>query len=185
MNSLSNTTHHQHPKKANSILGLIQISFKHIDCSNMPQLYKTMVQPQLEYGNTVWWPALKCQRSELEKVQHRAMKLIPELKHCCCCSAFRDLWKEMGWLQFSDLYRTASSTIGGWSRWNILMCYIYIYHSEHYGLSSLDLTYAIFYKVSLFCIHFYFCKYTLNVCYVFNVNLTDSFDDRRSQCRLI
>ena len=30
-----------------------------------------------------------------------------------------------------------------------------------------------------------FCKYTLHVCYVFNVNLTDSFDDRRSQCRLI
>ena len=24
-----------------------------------------------------------------------------------------------------------------------------------------------------------------NMCYVFNVNLTDSFDDRRSQCRLI
>ena len=27
--------------------------------------------------------------------------------------------------------------------------------------------------------------YTLHVCYVFNVNLTDSFDDRRSQCRSI
>ena len=26
---------------------------------------------------------------------------------------------------------------------------------------------------------FPFCKYTLHVCYVFNVNLTDSFDDRR------
>ena len=25
----------------------------------------------------------------------------------------------------------------------------------------------------------------LVICYVFNVNLTDSFDDRRSQCRLI
>ena len=24
-----------------------------------------------------------------------------------------------------------------------------------------------------------------DMCYVFNVNLTDSFDDRRSQCRLI
>ena len=36
-----------------------------------------------------------------------------------------------------------------------------------------------------FNIHFHFCKYTLHGCYVFNVNLTDSFDDRRSQCRLI
>ena len=34
-----------------------------------------------------------------------------------------------------------------------------------------------------FCIHFHFCRYTLHVCYVFNVNLTDYFDDRRSQCR--
>ena len=67
---------------------------------------------------------------------------------------------------------------------NVLL-YIYIYHFEHYGLSFLDLTDAIFYKVSLSCIHYHFCKYTLHVCYVFNVILTDSFDDRRSQCRLI
>ena len=69
---------------------------------------------------------------------------------------------------------------------NVLDIYIYIYPSEHYGLSFLDLTDAIyFYKVSLFLYTFPFCKYTLHVCYVFNVNLTDSFDDRRSQCRLI
>ena len=50
--------------------------------------------------------------------------------------------------------------------------YIYIYPSEHYGLSCLDLTDAIFFflQVSLFCIHFHFCKYTLHVCYVFNIN---------------
>ena len=41
--------------------------------------------------------------------------------------AFRDLWKELGWLQFSDPYRTAGSTTGGWSRWNSLMGFIYIY----------------------------------------------------------
>ena len=35
--------------------------------------------------------------------------------------------KEMGRLQFSDPFRTASSTTGGCSRWNILMCLIYIY----------------------------------------------------------
>ena len=37
-----------------------------------------------------------------------------------------------------------------------------------------------------FCVHFHFFrKFTLHVCYVFNVILMDSFDDRRSQCRLI
>ena len=92
-------------------------------------------------------------------------------------------------LQFSDPYRTASSTTSGWSRWNILMCviYIYIYILLSTTVSFLDLTDAIyiFYKVSLFLYTFPFCKYTVHVCYVFNINLPDSFDDRRSQCRLI
>ena len=30
------------------------------------------------------------------------------------------------------IFRTASSTTGGWSHWNILMCFLY--HSEHYSL---------------------------------------------------
>ena len=51
----------------------------------------------------------------------------------------------------------------------------------------LDLTDAILFLKGLpFFVHFiFFCKYTLHVCYVFNINLTDYFDDRRSQCRLI
>ena len=68
---------------------------------------------------------------------------------------------------------------------NVFDIYIYIYPSEHYGLSFFDLTDAIFFTRCPFLYTFPFCKYTLHVCYVFNVNLTDSFDDRRSQCRLI
>ena len=60
--------------------------------------------------------------------------------------------------------------------------YIYIYHSESHFLT---LRMPFFLKISLFLYTFPFCKYTLHVCYIFNVNLTDSFDDRRSQCRLI
>ena len=66
-----------------------------------------------------------------------------------------------------------------------LMCLIYIYSSEHYGLSFLDLSDAIFLQGLLFLYTFSFCKYTLHVCYVFNDNFTDSFDDRQYQCRLI
>ena len=58
----------------------------------------------------------------------------------------------MGRLKFSQLYRTASSTTGDWSRWdifNVLYIYIYIYHSEHYGLSFLDLTDTIFFACVL------------------------------------
>ena len=61
-----------------------------------------------------------------------------------------------------------------------------IYPSEHYGLSFFG-PYGcnFFLQGLLFLYTFPFCKYTLHVCYVFNVNLTDSFDDRRSQWRLI
>ena len=93
----------------------------------------------------------------------------------------------MGRLQFSDIFFTelpvppqAAGVVG---TSNVLD----IYPSEHYGLSFFG-PYGchFFYKVSFFSLFFLlytfpFCKYTLHVCYVFNVNLTDSFDDRRSQ----
>ena len=92
----------------------------------------------------------------------------------------------MGRLQFSDLFsqncqfhhRRLESLAH-------LMCLIYILLSTTVS-HFLDLTDAIFFTRSpFFCTLQFFCKYTLHVCYVFNVNLTDSFDDRRSQCRLI
>ena len=43
---------------------------------------------------------------------------------------------------------------------------IYIYPSEHYGLSFLDLTDAIFFKGLLFCIHFHFAS-TLCMCVMY------------------
>ena len=67
------------------------------------------------------------------------------------------------------------------------MCFIYIYiHFEHYGLSLLDLTDVIFFTRSPFSVYIPFFASTLCMCVMYiNVNLTDSFDDRRSQCRLI
>ena len=59
---------------------------------------------------------------------------------CCCVTLFGCVVKKNK--------KTASSTPGGWSRWNILMCF-YIYHSEHYGLSFLDLTDATFFLQGL------------------------------------
>ena len=35
---------------------------------------------------------------------------------------------------FRSFHRTASSTTGGWSHWNIFNVFLYNYHSEHYGL---------------------------------------------------
>ena len=42
-------------------------------------LYKSLVRPILEYGSCVWSPNLAYLQAQLEQVQHRATKLIPEL----------------------------------------------------------------------------------------------------------
>ena len=39
-------------KKANKILGLIKKTFANLDANTLPLLYKSMVRPHLEYGNT-------------------------------------------------------------------------------------------------------------------------------------
>ena len=43
-------------------------------------LYKSLIQPLLEYGNTVWHPCYKQDSQELEKVQRRATKLVKNLR---------------------------------------------------------------------------------------------------------
>ena len=96
---------------------------------------------------------------------------------CCCCSPSETYGRKWGDSKFQILAELtvlpqAAGVIGTF--FNVL--YIYIY-SEHYGLSFLDFTDAIsFTRSPFYCIHFPFCKYTLHVCYVFDVNLPDSFE---------
>ena len=57
------------------------------------------------------------------------------------------------------------------------MCFIYIYHSEHYGLSFLDFTDAIFFLQGLpFSIHFHFFASTLCMCVMFSIILQVHFE---------
>jgi hypothetical protein len=66
--------------KATKLLGMIRRTFTHIDDVTLPLLYKAIVRPHLEYCNTVWHPKSKRQAETLEAVQHRATKLVPNLK---------------------------------------------------------------------------------------------------------
>ena len=67
--------------RANRILGLIRHSFCHLDRTTLPILYKTIVRPLLEYGNQVWGPFNMSDKKLLERVQRRATKLVPEIRH--------------------------------------------------------------------------------------------------------
>ena len=40
-----------------------------------------MVRPHLEYGNVIWHPRFQLDKIEIEKVQRRATKRIPTLRH--------------------------------------------------------------------------------------------------------
>ena len=40
--------------KANKLLGLIRRSFDYLDKQSLAYLYKGLIRPHLEYGNTVW-----------------------------------------------------------------------------------------------------------------------------------
>ena len=66
--------------KANRILGVIRRSFDHLTVHTFVQLYKALVRPILEYGHSVWQPALETLQQDIEDVQRRATKFIGHLK---------------------------------------------------------------------------------------------------------
>ena len=78
-------------KKTNSILGMIRRSYTYLDNENFNNLYKALVRPHLEYGNSVRYPTTKTDSDKLERVQRRATKLVPELKHLNYQDRLRDL----------------------------------------------------------------------------------------------
>ena len=67
--------------KGNQMLALVKRSFKNIDTVTLPLLYKSLVRPHLEYGNLIWGPKNRADQKLIERVQRRATKLVPELKH--------------------------------------------------------------------------------------------------------
>ena len=66
--------------KANSVLGLIKRSFHTRDTNIILNAYKTYVLPHLEYCSQIWSPNTKKWKDKIERVQKRAMKLIPSLR---------------------------------------------------------------------------------------------------------
>ena len=67
--------------KANSMLGIINKTFKHKDKHNMRALYCAYVRPHMETSIQAWCPYWRKDIDALERVQKRATKLVPELRH--------------------------------------------------------------------------------------------------------
>ena len=68
-------------RKANSVIGTIKQSFSCLDKTMFHTLYVSLVRPHLEYASEIWNPYLIGDMQTLEKVQRRATKLVPELRH--------------------------------------------------------------------------------------------------------
>ena len=62
--------------KANRMIGIIKRTITYLNKENFIRLYKSLVRPIVEYGNSIWYPILVRQSDAIEKVQRRATKLI-------------------------------------------------------------------------------------------------------------
>ena len=64
--------------KANSRLGIIKRAFEFMDKEMFLSLYLALVHPVLEYVVQSWSPYFQ---RDIERVQRRATKLVPEIAH--------------------------------------------------------------------------------------------------------
>ena len=67
-------------KKANRITSLLKRSFVYMDKEIFSTLYKALIRPILDYGNSVYYPTTKKSKHIIENVQRRASKIVPQLK---------------------------------------------------------------------------------------------------------
>ncbi len=67
--------------KANRMLGMIRRAYTYMDGGTIKKLYTSLIRPILEYGNAAWVPSLKREQQQIENVQRRATKMVPELRN--------------------------------------------------------------------------------------------------------
>ena len=81
----SNLTFNEHINikfyTANKILAIIRRSYRFLNCETFLPLYRSMVRSHFDYAVSVWDPYKIKHISDIEDVQRRATKLIPEIKN--------------------------------------------------------------------------------------------------------
>ena len=63
------------------MVGVIKRNFKYLSKSSFVLVYKSLVRCHLDYCNSVWTPYRKSDIETLEKVQKKATKILPKIKH--------------------------------------------------------------------------------------------------------
>ena len=71
---------HRTTSRANKIMGVIRRTFDFLTEDTFAQLFKSLVRPILEYGNSAWQPCSKTLCKEIENVQRRSTKLLASLR---------------------------------------------------------------------------------------------------------
>lgn len=77
--------------KANKILGMVSRNFSYKTKETVKLLYTSMVRPHLEYAVQFWSPHYQKDIEKLERVQHRATKMIPEIRSKPYSERLKDL----------------------------------------------------------------------------------------------
>ena len=85
--------------KATTVLRLIKRHFHDINIPTFRILYTTFVWPHIEYCVQVWSPHLRKDINTLERIQMRATKLVPELRHLTKLTYNKHLY----WLDLTTL----------------------------------------------------------------------------------
>ena len=67
-------------KTANAIIAQIRQSFNYFDPELVKMLYVALVRPHLEFAVSVWNPYLRKDIYNIEKIQRKATRMIPNLK---------------------------------------------------------------------------------------------------------
>jgi hypothetical protein len=67
--------------KATRMVGAIRRAFRYLDAKTFVKLYKSMVRCHMESAVPVWSPYLERDIKEMESVQIRATKMLPETKN--------------------------------------------------------------------------------------------------------
>jgi Reverse transcriptase (RNA-dependent DNA polymerase) len=77
--------------KAYGMLGLIKRNFRYMSRNCLVMVYKAIVRSHLEYADAVWCPVKREDVDNLERVQKRFTKIIPELSHLAYSERLREL----------------------------------------------------------------------------------------------